>query len=51
MHFLKENQIMSLKSKLEFFIESRHALGRTALILQGGSLIGLYHLGVIKVLY
>jgi hypothetical protein len=31
--FLKENQIMTLKSKLEFFIESRHALGRTALIL------------------
>lgn len=37
--------------KLEFFSESRHAFGRTALCLSGGAFMGLYHFGVIKALY
>jgi TAG lipase/steryl ester hydrolase/phospholipase A2/LPA acyltransferase len=35
---------------LEFFAETRHALGRTALLLSGGARLGTYHLGVIKCL-
>ncbi|KAH3663313.1 hypothetical protein OGAPHI_005303 [Ogataea philodendri] len=37
--------------KLDFFHDTRQTLGVTALILQGGSLFGLCHLGVIKALY
>ncbi|ODV84837.1 hypothetical protein CANARDRAFT_200448 [[Candida] arabinofermentans NRRL YB-2248] len=37
--------------KLDFFHDSRQTLGVTALVLQGGSLFGLCHLGVIKALY
>lgn len=36
--------------KLEFFAETRHAFGRTALLLSGGAGLGLYHFGVIKIL-
>lgn len=42
---------MNLQRKLEFFIETRHAVGRTALMLSGGGLFGLYHIGVVKVLW
>jgi len=37
--------------KLEFFAETRHAFGRTALLLSGGAGLGLYHFGVLKILY
>jgi len=36
--------------KLEFFAETRHAFGRTALLLSGGAGMGLYHFGVLKIL-
>lgn len=36
---------------MEFFIEMRHAVGRSALVLSGGGLMGMYHIGVVKVLY
>ena len=36
---------------MEFFQETRHALGRTALMLSGGGLLGMYHNGIIKTLY
>jgi len=36
--------------KLTFFNETRHAYGRTALMLSGGASMGLLHLGVIKAL-
>ena len=41
----------SLTKKLEFFSESRHAYGRTALLLSGGASFGMYHIGVIKALH
>ena len=49
---------MGLNKKLEFFIESKHAMGRTALVLSGGGYLGMFHfgnfcpyfLGIIKVL-
>jgi len=59
---LPDNKL-SQNKKLEFFAETRHAFGRTAIIfsgktsnfllsnLLGGGNIGLYHHGVIKALY
>jgi TAG lipase/steryl ester hydrolase/phospholipase A2/LPA acyltransferase len=40
-----------LHKKLEFFAETRHSFGRTALILSGGGSLGKYHFGVMKALY
>ena len=37
--------------KLEFFAETRHAFGRTVLLLSGGAGLGLYHFGVLKILF
>jgi len=42
---------LSLEQKLHFFTESRHALGKTALLLSGGASLGMYHFGVIKALF
>lgn len=36
--------------KLAFFNETRHAYGRTALMLSGGAAMGIYHAGVVKAL-
>ena len=36
---------------MEFFVETRHALGRTALILNGGAIMGMYHIGVVRCLH
>lgn len=56
LHFLDEedileNEMSSNQLKLDFFHDARQAFGSTALILQGGSLFGLCHLGVVKALY
>ena len=42
---------MSIESKLEFFAETRHAYGRTALMLSGGATFGKFHWGVLRALY
>jgi predicted acylesterase/phospholipase RssA len=39
-----------LNKKLEFFSETKHFHGRTALMLSGGGTLGIYHVGVIKAL-
>ena len=36
--------------KLEFFGEVRHAVGRSALLLSGGAIMGMYHIGVVQAL-
>jgi TAG lipase/steryl ester hydrolase/phospholipase A2/LPA acyltransferase len=36
---------------LAFFNETRHAYGRSALLLSGGATLGLYHAGVMKALH
>ena len=36
--------------KLEFFGEVRHAIGRSALLLSGGAIMGMYHIGVVQAL-
>eukprot|EP00158_Paraphelidium_tribonemae_P006464 Partr_v1_DN27830_c2_g1_i1_m23279 putative patatin-like phospholipase domain-containing protein len=45
------NQLLNLDAKLEFFLNTRQAFGRTALLLSGGATLGLNHIGVIKALY
>lgn len=37
--------------KLDFFHDAKQSFGSTALLLQGGSLFGLCHLGVVKALF
>lgn len=39
------------QQKLNFMHDSRQGYGRTALVLQGGAIFGLCHLGVVKALY
>ena len=38
-------------AKLAFFNETRHAYGRTALMLSGGAALGFYHMGLVKALF
>ena len=42
---------MSIETKLEFFAETRHSYGRTALMLSGGAHFGKFHFGLLKALY
>eukprot|EP00291_Cryptomonas_curvata_P025997 CAMPEP_0172163532 /NCGR_PEP_ID=MMETSP1050-20130122/7323_1 /TAXON_ID=233186 /ORGANISM="Cryptomonas curvata, Strain CCAP979/52" /LENGTH=517 /DNA_ID=CAMNT_0012833731 /DNA_START=56 /DNA_END=1605 /DNA_ORIENTATION=- len=42
---------LSVERKLSFFAETRHALGKTALLLSGGASLGMYHFGVIRALH
>lgn len=41
---------VSLATRASFLRETRHAFGRTALILSGGGTTGTFHLGVVKAL-
>uniref|UniRef100_A0A6A7G7U7 Triacylglycerol lipase n=1 Tax=Hirondellea gigas TaxID=1518452 RepID=A0A6A7G7U7_9CRUS len=52
LRFLSEREIpgMSITDKLHFFTQTRHAYGRSALLLSGGGTLGLYHAGVVKAL-
>eukprot|EP00591_Stephanopyxis_turris_P007361 CAMPEP_0195507382 /NCGR_PEP_ID=MMETSP0794_2-20130614/844_1 /TAXON_ID=515487 /ORGANISM="Stephanopyxis turris, Strain CCMP 815" /LENGTH=718 /DNA_ID=CAMNT_0040634043 /DNA_START=368 /DNA_END=2524 /DNA_ORIENTATION=+ len=38
------------ETRLAFFNETRHAYGRTALLLSGGAALAIYHVGVVKTL-
>ncbi len=40
-----------VEDKLSFLQETRHAFGRTALVLSGGGSLGTFHVGVVKVLF
>lgn len=42
---------LSLEEKLAFLQETRHAFGRTAIVLSGGGALGSFHVGVVKALY
>ena len=42
---------MSIENKLDFFAETKHSYGKTALLLSGGATFGKYHFGIIKALY
>lgn len=43
-------EALSTDNKLSFFSETRHAFGRSALLLSGGGALGFYHTGVVKAL-
>ena len=42
---------MSIENKLEFFSQTRHSYGRTALLLSGGATFGKFHFGLLNALY
>ena len=46
-----EFRLQELRHKLAFFNETRHAFGRSALLLSGGARLGLLHLGVVRALW
>ncbi|KAL9239992.1 hypothetical protein vseg_014259 [Gypsophila vaccaria] len=45
-----DSQDLSLEERLAFMHETRHAFGRTALLLSGGASLGSFHVGVVKTL-
>lgn len=42
---------MSEQQRLDFFHDTRQSFGRSALVLHGGSLLGLCHIGTVKALH
>lgn len=51
MVYYADPNIMTVQSKLEFFAETRHSYGRTALLLSGGATFGKFHFGLVQALY
>ena len=49
--YVLESPEYPLQSKLNFFANTGHAYGKSALLLSGGASLGMYHLGVVKFLY
>jgi TAG lipase/steryl ester hydrolase/phospholipase A2/LPA acyltransferase len=45
-----DSEELSLEEKHSFMHETRHAFGRTALLLSGGASLGAFHVGVVKTL-
>ncbi|XP_010273284.1 PREDICTED: triacylglycerol lipase SDP1-like [Nelumbo nucifera] len=45
-----DSEELLLEEKLVFMHETRHAFGRTALLLSGGASLGAFHVGVVKTL-
>ncbi|KMT15120.1 hypothetical protein BVRB_3g062380 [Beta vulgaris subsp. vulgaris] len=45
-----DSEELILEEKLAFMNETRHAFGRTALLLSGGASLGSFHVGVVKTL-
>ncbi|KAL8095324.1 triacylglycerol lipase SDP1-like [Apium graveolens] len=43
-----DSEELLLEEKLAFMHETRHAFGRTALLLSGGASLGAFHVGVVK---
>ncbi|XP_041028641.1 triacylglycerol lipase SDP1-like [Juglans microcarpa x Juglans regia] len=45
-----DSEELLLEEKLAFMHETRHAFGRTALLLSGGASLGAFHVGVVRTL-
>ena len=45
------NSVLTNQAKLDFIHDTRQAFGRTTLVLQGGAIFGLCHLGIVKALF
>ncbi|KAH9251912.1 hypothetical protein BASA81_010116 [Batrachochytrium salamandrivorans] len=46
----EEDEAEACRERINFFSETLHSFGRTALLLSGGARLGMLHLGVIKAL-
>jgi hypothetical protein len=46
----QHDEWLSEDARYEFFINMRHAYGRTALLLSGGGTLGFTHIGVLRAL-
>jgi hypothetical protein len=46
-----ESDSLTNETKLSFLQSTRHAYGRSALLLSGGATMGLFHLGMVKTLW
>jgi TAG lipase / steryl ester hydrolase / phospholipase A2 / LPA acyltransferase len=44
----EDEEPIPTEARLAFFNETRHAYGRTALLLSGGAALGFYHVGVVR---
>ena len=49
--YLDSSAPISLDQAILFFRDTRQAFGRSALLLSGGASFGLFHTGVLKVLF
>ena len=49
--YYADSNLMGIETKLEFFSETRHSYGRTALLLSGGATFGKFHFGLLSALY
>jgi hypothetical protein len=50
LRFITSSPDAPLDERLAFLRESRHAFGRTALVLSGGGSFGAFHMGIVKAL-
>ncbi|KAI3427004.1 hypothetical protein D9Q98_006948 [Chlorella vulgaris] len=50
LHLICASPDMPVDEKMAFLRESRHAFGRTALVLSGGGSFGAFHMGIVKAL-
>ncbi|PSC75941.1 Triacylglycerol lipase SDP1 isoform A [Micractinium conductrix] len=50
LQYVASSPDLPLDERLAFLRESRHAFGRTALVLSGGGSFGSFHLGIVKAL-
>lgn len=53
LRFIRDTEFedMTVLDKFLFFKDTAQAFGRSALLLSGGAILGMYHIGVIKALY
>lgn len=51
LHHHPNDKALTNQMKLDFIHDTRQAFGRTTLVLQGGAIFGLCHLGVVKALF
>ena len=49
--YYSDSNLMGIETKLEFFSETRHSYGRTALLLSGGATFGKFHFGLLSALH
>eukprot|EP00884_Botryococcus_braunii_P020442 jgi/Botrbrau1/7081/Bobra.0165s0103.1 len=48
---IADAESLDIQTRLDFLRETRHAFGRTALVLSGGGALGAFHIGVVKALF